>query len=105
MTIHQFAFKNLMRNKWRTLLTILSTAVATLTLFIVLSMDKGYKMAVEEELVKNTGIHLYITLEGCPMEAASVIAQGGISPLYVPEAIVEKIRNVEGLKYILPFKI
>lgn len=105
MTFSQFAFKNLMRNKWRTILTILSIIVATLTIFIVLSMDKGYKLAVEEELVKNTGVHLYITLEGCPMEAASIIAQGGISPLYVPEDIVEKVRELKGIKYIMPFKI
>ncbi len=107
MTFNQFAFKNLMRNKWRTLLTILSTAIATLTIFIVLSMDKGYKMAVEEELVKNTGVHLYIMLEGCPMEVASIIAQGGISPLYVPEDILEKIykEKIEGIKSMMPFKI
>lgn len=105
MTITKFAFKNLTRNKGRTLLTILSVAIATLTIFLVLSMDKGYRMAVDEELVKNTGVHLYITLEGCPMEAASVIAQGGISPLYVPEDTVEKIQNVEGIRAIMPFKI
>jgi len=105
MTFNQFAFKNLMRNKWRTILTILSITIATLTIFGVLSVDKGYKMAVEEELVNNTGVHLYITLEGCPMEAASVIAQGGISPLYVPEEIVEKIDKVEGIKVMMPFKI
>ncbi|MFQ3675041.1 MAG: ABC transporter permease [Endomicrobiia bacterium] len=105
MTFNQFALKNLMRNKWRSVLTVISISVATLTIFIILSIDKGYKMSVEEELVKNTGVHLYITLEGCPMEAASVIAQGGLSPLYVPEDILDKIKHVEGIRTVMPFKI
>lgn len=105
MKFCQFAIKNLMRSRIRSVLTVLSTMVATATLFVTLSLDKGYKSAVEEELVKNVGVHLYITREGCPMEAASVIAQGGISPLYVPQEVVEKLKNVEHVKEVMPFKI
>ena len=94
-----------MRSKTRTMLTILSIAVATTTIFVVISLDRGYKAAVNEELVKNTGIHMFITREGCPIEAASIIAQGGISPLYVPEEIVEEVKNVPYIKEVLPFKI
>jgi len=102
---YQFALKNLMRSKTRTMLTILSIAVATTTLFIVISLDRGYKTAVNEELVKNTGIHMFITREGCPIEAASVIAQGGVSPLYIPEGVAAKAKEVEFVKEVMPFKI
>lgn len=105
MSFFQFALKNLMRNKSRTWLTIFSIAVATATLFVVISLDRGYQAAVNEELVKDTGIHMFITREGCPIEAASVIVQGGISPLYVPDTIVEKVTGLEGVKEVLPFKI
>ena len=105
MKFNQFAIKNLMRSKTRTVLTVLSAGVATTTLFVTLSLDKGYKSAVDEELVKNVGVHLYIAREGCPIEAASVIAQGGISPLYVPQNVVEKIKNVKHVKEVMPFKI
>lgn len=105
MKFHQFAIKNLMRSKSRTMLTILSIAVATTTLFVVISLDRGYEAAVREELVKNTGIHMFVTREGCPIDAASIIAQGGISPLYVPEDIVEKVKNVQFVQEVLPFKI
>lgn len=105
MRLYQFALKNLMRSKTRTMLTILSVMVATTTIFVVLSLDRGYQTAVNEELVKNTGIHIFITKEGCPIEAASVIAQGGISPLYIPEGIVEKVKNVKFVKEVMPFKI
>lgn len=105
MKFYQFAYKNLIRSKTRTFLTILSVVVATSTLCIVLSLDRGYKAAVNDELVKKTGIHAFITREGCPMEAASVIAQGGISPLYVPEEIVDKIKGIENVDVIMPFNI
>jgi len=105
MKFYQFAVKNLMRSRTRSILTVLSAMVATVTLFVTLSLDKGYKSAVEEELVKNVGVHLYITREGCPMEAASVIAQGGISPLYVPQEVVEKIKKAAHVKEAMPFKI
>lgn len=105
MDFNQFAVKNLMRSRTRTVLTVVSAAVATTTLFVTLSLDKGYKSAVDEELVKNVGVHLYITREGCPMEAASVIAQGGISPLFVPQDVAEKIKNVKHVKEAMPFKI
>lgn len=105
MKFHQFALKNLMRSPTRTILTILSVAVATATMFVVLSLDRGYETAVKEELVKDTGIHIFITKEGCPIDAASSIAQGGISPLYVPEGIVEKVKDVKYVKEVMPFKI
>jgi putative ABC transport system permease protein len=105
MKFYQFAIKNLMRNKSRTALTILSIAVATTTLFVVISLDRGYRAAVAEELVEDTGIHMFVTREGCPIEAASVIAQGGISPIYVPQDIAEKVKGVEHVKEVMPFKI
>ncbi|MCX7910714.1 MAG: ABC transporter permease [Endomicrobia bacterium] len=105
MTFIEFATNNLRRSKTRTILTILSVTVATATLIVVLSLNRGYKFAVMEELVKNSGVHLYITKEGCPMEAASVIAQGGISPLYVPEDVINKIKEVPNIEAMMPFNI
>ncbi len=105
MKFNQFAIKNVMRSKTRTILTIVSAMVATVTLFVTLSLNNGYKSAVDEELVKNLGVHLYITKEGCPMEAASIISQGGISPIYVPEGILEDVKTVEYISEIMPFNI
>ncbi|NLE00965.1 MAG: ABC transporter permease, partial [Fibrobacter sp.] len=66
---------------------------------------KGYTSAVTEELVNKTGVHLYITKEGCPIEAASVIAQGGLSPLYVSDDIIPKLDKFSELESVLPFKL
>lgn len=105
MRFHQFAYKNLLRNRTRTVLTILSITVTTITLFIVLSLDRGFNRSVQEELVDGIGAHLVVARGGCPMDAASIIAQGGISPLFVPQEIVGKLKKIEGIRYILPFKI
>ncbi|MBA2124497.1 hypothetical protein B9J78_06175 [bacterium Unc6] len=105
MKFYQFALMNLMRSKSRTMLTTLSVAVATATLFVVFSLDRGYQSAVSEELVKNTGIHMFVTREGCPIEASSVIAQGGVSPLYIPEDFAARVKDVPYVKEVMPFKI
>ncbi|MBD3317086.1 MAG: hypothetical protein GF344_14965, partial [Chitinivibrionales bacterium] len=105
MTHFKVALSNLRRNPVRSILTGLSLAVAAATLSSVMSLDKGYSSAVTDDLVNKTGVHMYITKEGCPIEAASVIAQGGISPLYVEEGVVDKVRDLPELAAVMPFKL
>ncbi|MFP4418582.1 MAG: ABC transporter permease [Chitinivibrionales bacterium] len=105
MTFFKVAISNLRRNPVRSILTGLSLAVAAATLSAVMSLDRGYSTAVTDDLVNKTGVHMYITKEGCPIEAASVIAQGGISPLYVEESVVEKVKDMPQLAAIMPFKL
>ena len=105
MNFTTVALSNLRRNPIRSILTGLSLAVSAGTLSIVLSLDRGYSSAVTNDLVNKTGVHMYITKEGCPIEAASVIAQGGLSPLYVSEDIIEKIATMPQIETILPFKL
>ncbi|MBL8026159.1 MAG: ABC transporter permease [Fibrobacteres bacterium] len=105
MTFTKFALSNLKRNKVRSFLTALSLVVSAATLTIVLSLDRGYGAAVQNDLVDKTGIHLYVTKEGCPIEAASVIAQGGLSPLYVSEDVVAKLRTMPEIDVVFAFQL
>jgi putative ABC transport system permease protein len=105
MTFLSVAISNLKRNPIRSILTGLSLAISAATLCVVLNLDKGYSESVETELVQKTGVHLYITKDGCPIEAASVIAQGGLSPLYVAEDIIPKISSIPGIDIVMPFKL
>lgn len=105
MTFTRTALSNLRRSPTRSVLTALSLVVAAATLSTVLSLDRGYSSAVTEELVRKTGVHLYVTKEGCPIEAASVIAQGGLSPLYVSESIVPDIEAEPAVDAVLPFQL
>lgn len=105
MTFRKVAFSNLRRNPVRSVLTGLSLAVSAATLSVALALDRGYSSAVTDDLVNRTGVHLYITKEGCPIEAASVIAQGGLSPLYVDEEVVERVAGLPQVDVVLPFKL
>lgn len=105
MNFTTIALSNIRRNPIRSLLTALSLAVSAATLTIVVSLDRGYSSAVTDELVNKTGVHMYITKEGCPIEAASVIAQGGLSPLFVAEDIVSRIDTISQIAAVLPFKL
>jgi len=105
MTLFSLAFNNIRRTPARAGLTAISVLIAAATLTAVLSVDRGYNNAVRRELVEKTGVHLYITKEGCPIEAASVIAQGGLSPLYVEESLVGIAAATEGVAAVLPFKL
>ncbi len=104
MTFTRTALSNLRRNPVRSVLTALSLVVAAATLSTVLALDRGYSSAVTEELVHKTGVHLYVTKEGCPIEAASVIAQGGLSPLYGSEDSVGSIAADPAVAAVLPFQ-
>ncbi|HPQ41418.1 MAG TPA: ABC transporter permease [bacterium] len=105
MTFRAVAWSNMRRNPVRSILTGLSLAVSAATLVIVLGLDRGYTSAVTSDLVEKTGVHMYITKEGCPIEAASVIAQGGLSPLYVSEDLVSKLAALPNVDTVLPFQL
>jgi putative ABC transport system permease protein len=105
MKLVKLAFNNIRRTPIRAGLTAASVMIAATTLSVVLSLDRGYSRAVKRELVEKTGVHLYITKENCPIEAASVIAQGGLSPLYVEESLVAVAEQMNGVQAALPFQL
>lgn len=105
MNLLKLAFNNIRRTPMRALLTAASVLIAAATLSVVLSLDRGYSRAVKRELVDKTGVHLYITKENCPIEAASVIAQGGLSPLYVEESLMAMAERMDGIAAALPFQL
>ena len=105
MKLLRLAFNNIRRTPMRALLTGASVLIAAATLSVVLALDRGYAGAVRSELVDKTGVHLYITKENCPIEAASVVAQGGLSPLYVEESLVAVAESTPGIAAALPFQL
>lgn len=105
MKLLKLAFNNIRRTPARTLLTGASVLIAAATLSVALALDRGYAGAVKSELVDKTGVHLYITKENCPIEAASVVAQGGLSPLYVEESLVAVAKSTDGVSAVLPFQL
>ncbi len=104
MTLLSLAQKNLKRHKTRTLLTVLGVGVAAATLFTILSFDAGYKKALQEEIA-GSGIHLFVSTEGCPLEAASLILHGGEIPKFLQMERLREVKGVEGVKEAAGFLI
>lgn len=97
MNFFSLAIKNLKRHKTRTVLTIIGIAVASATLFSIISFDSGYKKALEDELI-GTGIHLFVSTEGCPLEAASLIIRGGEIPRFLTMNTFNEVQKIDGVK-------
>lgn len=101
MNLVGFALKDAWRRPTRTLLTGLGVGVAALCLFTVLSFDRGYDRALREEMTRS-GAHLYVSTEGCPLEAATLILQGGEIPRYLKESTADEIAQVPGVRAAAP---
>ncbi|OFW55395.1 MAG: hypothetical protein A2V52_01255 [Actinobacteria bacterium RBG_19FT_COMBO_54_7] len=93
MRLITLAWKNLKRHRIRSLLTVLGIAVSAMTLFTILSFNSGYDKALKEEM-KSTGVHLYVSMEGCPMQAASLVLHGGEIPTYLDQLLLYYAQNI-----------
>lgn len=99
MNILTLAFKDLRRRPMRSALTVTGVALASATLFSLLSFNVGYKRALAKEM-SDSGIHMLVSTEGCPMEAASLALHGGEIPKFLPESRVPGIRSVPGVRAV-----
>ena len=102
MRLTTLAWKNLKRHRIRTLLTVLGIAVSAMTLFAILAFNGGYDKALNEEMT-SSGAHLYISMEGCPMQAASLVLHGGEIPTYLDQLLltyaqaIPEVRSAGGM--------
>jgi putative ABC transport system permease protein len=87
MKLTTLAWKNLKRHRIRTLLTVLGIAVSAMTLLTILAFNGGYDEALNEEMMASS-VHLYISMEGCPMQAASLVLHGGEIPTYLDQLLL-----------------
>ena len=107
MNLLTLTFKDLRRRRARSALTIAGVALAAATLFSLLSFNRGYRQSLQKEM-SDSGIHMFVSTEGCPMEAASLALHGGEIPKFLPEERVPAIRaapNVRAVTSILIFSV
>ncbi len=99
MNLLTLSLKDLRRRPMRSLLTMLGVAMAGATLFSLLSFNIGYKRSLQKEMA-DSGIHMLVSTEGCPMEAASLALHGGEIPKFLPEERMPAIRAVPGVRAV-----
>ena len=90
ITKFQVAYKNLLRKRVRSLLTVIGIALSAWVLVSLLGFNHGYETALNKD-IDNMGFQLMIMSKGCPYEAATMMLKGGTGLRYMKESIMEEI--------------
>jgi putative ABC transport system permease protein len=90
INIFQVAYKNLLRKKNRSVLTIVGIALAAWVLISLLGFNKGYEASLNSD-IDNLGFQMLVTAKGCPYEAATLMLKGGTGLRYLKQDIADSI--------------
>jgi putative ABC transport system permease protein len=101
MKIYQVAYKNLLRKKVRSGLTLLGIALSAWVLVSLLGFNRGYEQALNRD-IDNMGFQVLVTAKGCPYEAATLMLKGGTGLRYMNESIVDEVLKHPEVEKITP---
>jgi putative ABC transport system permease protein len=101
MRFLKLAYKNLLRRKIRTTLTVGGVAIAVAVLVSLTGFNSGYKQALEGDLDK-LGYQVLVTAKGCPYEAATMMLSGGAELKYMNQTLVNQIAQDPRIEHSLP---
>jgi putative ABC transport system permease protein len=90
ISIFEVAYKNLLRKKTRSLLTILGIAMAAWVLVSLFGFNRGYESSLNKD-IDNLGFQMLVVAKGCPYEAATLMLKGGTGLKYMNEAIAADV--------------
>ena len=97
----QIAYKNLLRKKARTLLTLVGIMLSAWVLVSLLGFNRGYESALNRD-IDNMGYQLMVMAKGCPYEAATMMLQGGTGLRYIEQSMVDSIVNRPEVDKVTP---
>lgn len=101
INIFQVAYKNLLRKKARSTLTIVGIALAAWVLVSLLGFNRGYEMSLNRD-IDNLGFQILVTAKGCPYEAATLMLKGGTGLRYMKADVVSQISKEPEVDEITP---
>jgi putative ABC transport system permease protein len=101
ITKFQVAYKNLLRKKVRSSLTIIGIALSAWVLVSLLGFNQGYESSLNRD-IDNMGFQLMIMAKGCPYEAATLMLKGGTGLRYMDESIMKDILKEPEVDKITP---
>jgi len=103
ISLFEVAYKNLLRKKTRSLLTILGIAMAAWVLVSLFGFNRGYEASLNKD-IDNLGFQMLVVAKGCPYEAATLMLKGGTGLKYMKEGIAAAVAaepEVEGVTSML----
>jgi putative ABC transport system permease protein len=101
ITKFQVAYKNLLRKKVRSLLTLVGIALSSWVLVSLLGFNQGYEASLNKD-IDNMGFQIMVMAKGCPYEAATLMLKGGTGLRYMKESIMEDIAKEPEVQQLTP---
>ncbi|MBI5804703.1 ABC transporter permease [candidate division TA06 bacterium] len=101
INIFQVAYKNLLRKRSRSGLTIVGIALAAWVLISLLGFNKGYEASLNSD-IDNLGFQMLVTAKGCPYEAATLMLKGGTGLRYMKADIADSIAKQPEVDKVTP---
>jgi putative ABC transport system permease protein len=102
ITKFQVAYKNLLRKKMRTILTIIGIALSAWVLVSLLGFNRGYEASLNRD-IDNMGFQLMVMAKGCPYEAATLMLKGGTGLRYIKQTVVDDVLREPEVDTITPY--
>ena len=97
----QVAYKNLLRKKVRSLLTLIGIALSSWVLVSLLGFNQGYERSLNKD-IDNMGFQIMVMAKGCPYEAATLMLKGGTGLRYMKESILGEIAREPEVEKVTP---
>lgn len=101
MTIFHIAYKNLLRKKTRSSLTILGIALSAWVLISLFGFTAGYESSLNRD-IDSLGYQILVTAKGCPYEAATLMLKGGTGLRYMPQPVADTIAQEPEVETVTP---
>jgi putative ABC transport system permease protein len=101
ITKFQVAYKNLLRKKVRSVLTVVGIALSAWVLVSLLGFTHGYEAGLDKD-VDNMGFQLMVMAKGCPYEAATLMLKGGTGLKYMHESVLKDIKKEPEVEAVTP---
>ena len=97
----QIAYKNLLRKRARTFLTLVGIILSSWVLVSLLGFNRGYESALNRD-IDNMGYQIMVMAKGCPYEAATMMLQGGAGLRYIEQDVVKSIETKPEVDAVTP---
>lgn len=104
MKFLQLSYKNLLRHKTRSFLTLIGIGASIAVLFSIISFNRGFERGLEREL-ERTGLHFMVVPSGCPHEVASLVLHGAVIPKFLHTDVADKIKSIEEITLVSPILV
>jgi putative ABC transport system permease protein len=101
ITKFQVAYKNLLRKRVRSFLTLVGISLSAWVLVSLLGFNHGYEASLNRD-IDNMGFELMLMAKGCPYEAATLMLKGGTGLRYINESFMGDVAKEPEVEKTFP---